>query len=257
MGTKLTKEQFTERANTVHSNKYNYDKVDYKTNKIKVTITCPDHQDFNQLPGQHLLGSGCPKCAREAVGEKLKKTNASSTASFIEKATLVHKGLFTYENATYTNNKTKLAITCPIHGDFKQTPNDHLDGCGCPKCAHKKRNSLWTYTEWEKAGKTALSFTSYQLYVIKCYDDKETFIKIGKTFKDLNIRFLGKSRMPYEWEPLIVISDEARKISVLEKMLHSKFSSSLYTPNKPFGGATECFTIQTAQTILNTLKGKK
>ena len=34
----------------------------------------------------------------------------------------------------YVNSKTKLIITCPIHGDFEQLAEAHLKGQGCPKC---------------------------------------------------------------------------------------------------------------------------
>ena len=27
-----------------------------------------------------------------------------------------------------------MIITCPIHGDFEQTPHNHLQGKGCPLC---------------------------------------------------------------------------------------------------------------------------
>jgi len=33
----------------------------------------------------------------------------------------VHNGIYTYNNAVYINGKTKILITCPIHGDFSQT----------------------------------------------------------------------------------------------------------------------------------------
>lgn len=35
----------------------------------------------------------------------------------------------------YENTKTKVCIICPKHGEFWQTPNSHLSGKGCPKCA--------------------------------------------------------------------------------------------------------------------------
>lgn len=31
---------------------------------------------------------------------------------------------------------TKVIIICPHHGNFYQTPNDHLCGKGCPRCVH-------------------------------------------------------------------------------------------------------------------------
>lgn len=58
----MTTEEFTKKANCVHKNMYEYNKVDYKHSNIKVIITCKEHGDFNQLPVYHLRGCGCPKC---------------------------------------------------------------------------------------------------------------------------------------------------------------------------------------------------
>jgi len=74
---KDTKEIWIEKIkeSPYHKNKqgeliYNYDDVDYKTNKIDVIINCPKHGPFPQSPSSHLRGSGCPTC-RESKGEKM------------------------------------------------------------------------------------------------------------------------------------------------------------------------------------------
>ena len=43
------------------------------------------------------------------------------------------------QKVNYTNSKTKVCIICPEHGEFWQTPHDHLKGCGCIKCGISKR----------------------------------------------------------------------------------------------------------------------
>lgn len=53
---------------------------------------------------------------------------------FIEKANIKHGGKYSYHHVNYINAHDKVLITCPIHGDFLQTPNSHLNGKGCPKC---------------------------------------------------------------------------------------------------------------------------
>lgn len=53
---------FILKANSIHNNKYNYSKVDYKNNHTKVCITCPEHGEFWQTPLSHLSGRGCPVC---------------------------------------------------------------------------------------------------------------------------------------------------------------------------------------------------
>ena len=39
-------------------------------------------------------------------------------SSFIEKATKIHFGRYSYENFNYIDSKTKSFVTCPTHGDF-------------------------------------------------------------------------------------------------------------------------------------------
>jgi hypothetical protein len=57
--------------------------------------------------------------------------NKLTTKEFIEKARLKHGDKYDYSKAEYTNSKTKVCIICPEHGEFWQTPGDHLDGHGC------------------------------------------------------------------------------------------------------------------------------
>lgn len=58
----MGKYEFSKRANKIHKEKYNYDKVEYVNNHTKIIITCNIHGDFFQNPHDHLNGSGCPKC---------------------------------------------------------------------------------------------------------------------------------------------------------------------------------------------------
>jgi len=51
-----TLEQFVEDARKVHRDKYCYDHVVYTTNSTKVTILCPEHGPFSQLPVRHTSG---------------------------------------------------------------------------------------------------------------------------------------------------------------------------------------------------------
>ena len=53
---------------------------------------------------------------------------------FIKEATEKHNGKYDYSKVEYVNNKTKVCIICPEHGEFWQTPKDHLARKGCPIC---------------------------------------------------------------------------------------------------------------------------
>ena len=61
---------------------------------------------------------------------------------FIRDAKEIHKDKYLYNNTEYINNYTKVIITCPIHGDFKQTCSDHLGGSGCPNCMTSGFNKI-------------------------------------------------------------------------------------------------------------------
>ena len=43
-----------------------------------------------------------------------------------------------YDLLNYVDNTTKIRIICPIHGEFTQRPNNHLQGNGCPHCANNE-----------------------------------------------------------------------------------------------------------------------
>ena len=126
MSQRSTKENFIEKAREIHGNKYDYSKVEYKNNRTKVCIICPEHGEFWQTPRNHISQrQGCPKCS---------KTFKNTTESFIEKARKVHRDKYDYSKVEYKNNRTKVCIICPEHGEFWQKPDYHLSGCGCPKC---------------------------------------------------------------------------------------------------------------------------
>lgn len=57
---------------------------------------------------------------------------------FIYRANKVHRNKYDYTNFIYSNMHTKGSITCSIHGDFQQTPHNHLGKQGCPECAKLK-----------------------------------------------------------------------------------------------------------------------
>ena len=139
-----------------------------------------------------------------------------------------------------------MTIKCDIHGDFTQSPNKHKTGRGCPKCGMvstiaNRVSTGWAHTDWEKAGSISKNFDSFKVYIIRCYNEEESFIKIGKTFKKVSGRFTKLRDMPYNYEILKVIEGESRAISELELELHNLNKEFMYTPLKVFSGSTECF----------------
>ena len=149
---KTKNEIFIEKAKKVHGDKYDYSKVEYVNAKTKVCIICPEHGEFWQTPNTHLSGKGCIHCGNASSAKK-RKTNIEE---FIKKSNIVHNNKYIYTAINYINNKTKIRIICPEHGEFWQRPDHHLMGCGCPKCMITRiRNILTSNNEEfiEKANK--------------------------------------------------------------------------------------------------------
>lgn len=108
-----------------------------------MTIICPIHGEFQQAPGVHIKGCGCPKCAREVTAHKTRKTQEE----FEKEARAIYGDKYTY--GKYTGMHNKMTIVCPIHGPFECTPHNHLVDCGCPRCSDSKGElmvSTWLKT---------------------------------------------------------------------------------------------------------------
>ena len=126
---KKTQEQTIEDFKKVHSDKYDYSKVNYINNNTKVEIICPEHGSFFQIPNAHKSGRGCPKCGGK---EKL------TIDEIINRAHLKHninnKPKYIYNIQNYKSINDKIQIICPEHGAFEQSVLAHLSGNGCSKC---------------------------------------------------------------------------------------------------------------------------
>jgi len=129
---RLTPFEFIKEAKVVHGDRYDYSKIKYVYSTEKVTIICKIHGEFEQKPYSHLKEHGCPSCGG---------TKKISTSEFIEKAKIIHGDKYKYDKVKYINNHTKVTITCPLHGDFTQTPDSHLQKSGCIACSGLKKST--------------------------------------------------------------------------------------------------------------------
>lgn len=123
-GKVMDRDLFVQKSTQVHNGKYDYSKVTYVNSKEKVCIICPEHGEFWQAPGTHLLGCGCSKCSGQYM----------DTDYFKEKASIVHDNKYDYSLVDYKGNLERIKIICPIHGVFEQVASYHLAGNGCPMC---------------------------------------------------------------------------------------------------------------------------
>jgi len=114
---KLTREQFINKAKSIHGDRYDYSLVDYINCKTKINIVCEKHGVFEQLPHTHLKGANCRKCNK-----------CNTTDEFIKYAKLIHGNRYDYSLSNYIENREKITILCKIHGSFEQNPSNHIRG---------------------------------------------------------------------------------------------------------------------------------
>lgn len=146
----MTNEEYKSLCKKLHGDKYSLDKVVYKGMREHITATCPIHGDFSLVAYDFAHLRGCPSCGRANKKIVKKETNRQkrhlTTESFIEEARKVHGDKYDYSKVEYVNNKTKVCIICPVHGEFWQVPSSHLKGCGCEKCGKEQGGIKQSYT---------------------------------------------------------------------------------------------------------------
>lgn len=154
---------FIEKARAVHGDRYDYSKTVYVRARGKVTITCKEHGDFEQVAHSHLAGNGCAKCGGR---------HQYSTAEWIIEAKKTHGDRYNYSKTVYIRARDRVIITCKEHGDFEQRATNHLTGDGCSKCSGKHQHST---VEWIiEAKKTHGDRYDYSKTVYIRADDRVT-----------------------------------------------------------------------------------
>lgn len=166
----VTTEEFIEKAKKKHSDKYNYSKVVYTRSTDKVNIVCKDHGEFLQTPHKHMQGDGCPKCGVDRIREKI----IGTLQNFLDRAVKKHGSKYSYDKVVYISAKTKVIITCPIHGDFEQTPDDHTSGNGCVLCSREQTSKRMT-------GSRRVSIESFISRANKTHNSKYDYSQVKFT----------------------------------------------------------------------------
>lgn len=230
--TAITKEQFIEKAQKIHGDKYDYSKAEYINTETKVCIICPIHGEFWQTPHMHLSERkrGCPICGG---------TKRLTTEEFIKKAKEIHGNKYDYSKVKYKNNKTKVCIICPKHGEFWQKPNSHLRGCGCASCSNshleEEINKMLidlniSYTKekvfkWANMKKFDFYLPSYDI-VIECQGEQH--------FRPID--FSGRGR---EWATKELIKTQKRDNLKIQKCKEHGIKLIHYNPFEKYFGTYE------------------
>ena len=150
------------------------------------------------------------------------------TSYWINMAIEVHGDRYDYSLVEFLRASIKIKIICEEHGMFEQTPNNHLRGKGCLKCAQRNDNLRDTFENAVKKANKIHNFRynyPHQEYInartkliIECTihgEFKQTldshlrgsgcpecsFIDISNKFRELNVGW-----KPKDWVKLSYIS---------------------------------------------------
>lgn len=134
-----TTEEWIEKAKKKYGNVFDYSKVNMEKRREdgKVCIICHEKDEFGEEHGEfwmnpkiHLYGQGCPKCGG---------TYHYTSEEWIKKAKKKHSlENYDYSKTLYKDNRTKVCIICPEHGEFWRNPKTFLyKKIGCPFCGQR------------------------------------------------------------------------------------------------------------------------
>lgn len=132
--TKSNKLEFiTKFNNKFPSSGFDFESSDYVASNTKMLVVCGQGHSFYSKPNNLLSGYGCPICYKASIGH----TSDSKLSSYLKKFEEVHGGRYLYTKVTdILGSKTKIDVMCKEHGVFKITPDNHVQGKGCPLCGN-------------------------------------------------------------------------------------------------------------------------
>jgi len=220
-------------------NKHSYYLIDKKSSK-------KDYVFVEGPYGEHEVRI----CSLRKGGIPTIQTSVDKNEHFRLQATEIHGDLYNYDKTNYINKRTKVIINCPEHGNFYQGPSEHLKGRGCPKCGYNKiglsrRDGVcgWGLSDWKNLAYDSNRFDNFKLYIIKCFSEDETFIKIGRTFLTLGNRFRSSTALPYSYILIEQVIGSADYIFNLEWDIKRILKSFSYKPKNKFNGMHECYSL--------------
>lgn len=199
--------------------KYNYSLVDYVNSLTPVTVICHDHGEFKVTPGNHLAGKGCPEC----FNERRHLNHRNTRETFIGLSVEEHGEKYDYEGVVYVDCKTKVDIGCKEHGAFSMTPDNHVQGQGCPKCAKSGYNK-------SKPG---------YLYVLS--DGTITKVGITNRLPTTRVKEILKSGGPSFSVHSHIYSQDGSLPRQVELATHAWLTERHVKVQSVFDGSTECF----------------
>ena len=195
-----TEKEILDKVKSIHGNKYSLINFNFISYKEKVNLICEYHGNF-EISLNNLISNkrGCPECGRS----RAKNSCRSNRLEFISKANKVHNFKYRYDYVEYYNWIKKVIITCPIHGDFIQSPNKHLQGYGCSKCNKFAKTKL--KIEKLKHNKEEIILKKHEDFIEiskKIHGNKYDYSNVEYVTSHTKVKILCNKHGEFEQKPL-------------------------------------------------------
>lgn len=179
----------------------------------------------------------CPECFKESFKTK-NIYNKKTYEGMKEELEKLGNFIVISHKEQYSNYRGDVWFRCLDCGnEWHNSPCNIKAGNGCGICSRKKikkYNKVTAYRhkeEWKQE--------DMLLYILKCYNDIESFYKIGVTVRTITERY-PPSSMPYQFKILYVYKGNKFECVILEDELLQEHRHCIYKPEIDFGGKTEC-----------------
>lgn len=111
--------------------KFDFTESIYVRSAQHMDVVCEMGHTFSIKPNNLLSGHGCHECHLIKIGF----IHSKGKEGYINKFKEIHGDRYDYSTVgEFKNCKQKVDVTCYEHGIFKITPDNHVQGKGCPLC---------------------------------------------------------------------------------------------------------------------------
>lgn len=126
---------------------FSYSEKYFKDHKTLIPVTCNKHGISYKVKPDHFLHSDygcCTECKKERDFQNRIERLKIKQVELIKKFREVHGDRYDYSKVDLVdailNNKNKITVICPVHGEYQVDYNSHLSGVNCIKCISRYTN---------------------------------------------------------------------------------------------------------------------
>lgn len=171
-------ELFIQKLFEIHSDKFDYSKVNYIDDSTNITLICKIHGYIKVMPHRAIKNDPCAKCNFFNSDTQFIEQNQKY---FIKKAKKIYGDKYDYSEVDYKNYVTPVTIICKKHGRFSVIPYLFIDKRKLYECIDCIKSSLNRMTNREFIGK-----------LIDRYGDEFDFSNVEFVHKDRFVNIICK-----------------------------------------------------------------